>query len=446
MKTPLYLFVLCTWLCWQPACAQQWQRHDQDAKYATELLKPGTPAPDFTLKTPDGRKVKLSKQTKGHYTVLDFWASWCPDCRRDLPNLQRMYERFSPLGVQFVGVSLDTDAAAWQRAIGKYGIAYTQVSELKGKKDSEVARQYGVEWIPSMYLLDPDGKVQMGTVLSDKLEKTLYELLPDTFEVQSEHEKVSIDGDHGQLAARIQRPRLAQGEQCPMVILCHGFGGNKEGQMFDLLADSLSRNGIASIRFDFNGHGESEGDFQQMTIPNEIEDARHVFDYVRNLRYVSKIAIVGHSQGGLVASMLAGQMAKESEGEPRPIEGVVLLAPAATIPNDCIRGNFFGQNFDPFNPPEYLPLFGDHLRLGRAYITTALRLPVYETAIHYQGPAAIIHGTADQIVPCTYGSYYHLLWKNSDYYELEGQDHGFSQNIYHAMRLASDFLVRTLKK
>ena len=428
-----------------PASAQMPQ-HDLDAKYATELVKPGIVSPDFTLRTPQGKKLTLSKLSKGHYTVLDFWASWCPDCRRDLPNMQRMYERFAPCGVEFVGVSFDTDKDAWQRAIDKYGIRYTQLSDLKSMRESKVAADYGVKWIPSMVLLDPDGKVVLSTVLSDKLEKTLYERIPETFEVRSVRENVSIDGHHGRLSARIQRPELQAGEQCPMVLLCHGFGGNKEGQMFDLIADSLCRYGIASIRFDFNGHGESEGEFQQMTVPNEMADAKAVFEYVRDLRYVSRVGIVGHSMGGVVASMLAGQLSEEAgEGEASPLSSVVLLAPAATLRDDCVRGTIFGQSFDPLDPPEFLPLFGGRLRLGQDYLKTAFRLPIYETAAHYHGPAAIIHGTADRIAPYTYGLRYHQQWQGSEYYELDGQDHGFTQNIYHAMRLASDFLVRTLK-
>ena len=61
-----------------------------------------------------------------------------------------------------------------------------------------------------------------------------------------------------------------------MVVLCHGFGGSKDNQLFELIADSLQRHGIASVRFDFNGHGESEGRFQDMTVPNEIEDTKKV--------------------------------------------------------------------------------------------------------------------------------------------------------------------------
>lgn len=147
---------------------------DDDAKYATALVKPGTTAPDFTMKTIDGEVFQLS-DLKGKYIVLDFWASWCPDCRKDAPNLVRMYNEFHKLGVEFVGVSFDTDAAAWKAGVAKYEIPYTQVSELRKFHDTAISRVYGVEWIPSMYLIGTDGKVILGTVMSAKLEKALSE-------------------------------------------------------------------------------------------------------------------------------------------------------------------------------------------------------------------------------------------------------------------------------
>jgi len=407
---------------------------DFDSKYATELVKAGTHAPDFKMKTIDGKTFKLS-QLKGKTVVLDFWASWCPDCRKDAPEVVRMYKEYAPQGIEFVGVSMDTDMEAWRKACEQFGITYTQVSELKKFKETDIAKAYGVKWIPSMVVVDKEGKVALSTVLTYKVDKYLKELRPTGF--KPIRERVTIDGDHGKLQAVIQKPDLKPGQQCPMVVFCHGFGGTKEGPLFELITDSLQKHGIASIRFDFNGHGESEGKFEEMTVPNEINDAKKVIEYVRDLRYVSKIALVGHSQGGVVASMTAGEMGSD-------ISAVVLMAPAAVLRDDAIRGSTFGKQYNPLDPPEYVELWGPQ-RLGRNYIKTAFSLPIYETAANYHGPALIIHGNGDRIVPYTYGLRFHQQWKGSEYVLQEYFDHGFSQNIYRTTDIVSDFLLRTLK-
>ena len=431
------LFVL--WMAVAVSAQAQAPQADADAKYATELLKAGTQAPDFRMKTLDGKTFRFAKQTKGKYVMLDFWASWCPDCRKDIPNVQRMYEKFCPQGVEFIGVSMDTDRDKWKDAVEKYDIRYTQVSELVKFHDTQIASLYGVKWIPSMYLIDPQGKVVLATVMADKMERTLTELFAPKGKTFGTQESVSIDGAKGRLAAIIQKPVLQQGEQCPMVVLCHGFGGRKEGPLFEVIADSLANHGIASIRFDFNGHGESEGDFQQMTVPDDIEDARKVIEYVSDLRYVKSIAIAGHSQGGVVAAMTAGELGSED------IAAVALLAPAAVLRDDAIRGTVMGipQQGDPADPPEYIDLWGK--KLGRDYILTAQRLPIYRTAVRYHGPALIVHGTADRVVPYTYGERFNDIWAGSEYVELDGFDHGFSQNVYRACDIVSSWFIKTLQ-
>ena len=420
------------------AKAQFGPEPDFDAKYATELVKAGTQAPDFKMKTIDGKTFQLSK-LKGRTVVLDFWASWCPDCRKDAPEVVRMQQEYGPQGVEFVGVSMDTDVEAWRKACEKYGIRYTQVSELKKFKETDIAKAYGVRWIPSMVVIDREGKVALSTVLTYKVDKYLKELRPTGFKPQ--RERVTIDGDHGRLAAIIQKPELKQGEQCPMVVFCHGFGGRKEGALFELITDSLQKHGVASIRFDFNAHGESEGKFEDMTVPNEIVDAKKVVEYVRDLRYVSKVALVGHSQGGVVAAMTAGELAEAGES----VAAVALMAPAAVLRDDAIRGSTFGKQYNPLDPPEYVELWGPGQRLGRNYIKSAFSLPIYETAAKYQGPAFIIHGNADRVVPYTYGLRFHQQWKGSEFVMQEYFDHGFSQNVYRTTDYVTDFLLRTLK-
>ena len=422
--------------------AQFGPQRDMDSKYATELIKAGTPAPDFKMLTPEGKKFQFKKWAKGKTVVLDFWASWCPDCRKDAPEVVRLSQQYRQYGVEFLGISMDTDVEAWKKAIAQYGIDYPQVSELKKFKETDIAKAYGVKWIPSMVVVGPDGNVALSTVLTYKLDKYLKEQTTGTYVATPKGERVSIDGDHGKLSAIIQKPELQQGQLCPMVVFCHGFGGTKAGPLFELICDTLQAHGIASIRFDFNGHGESEGAFKDMTVPNEIEDAKKVVEYVRDLRYVSDLAIVGHSQGGVVAAMTAGQLSEEL-GEPA-FKAVALMAPAAVLREDAIRGNTMGKMYDPFDPGEYVELYGG-MKLGGDYIRTAFSLPIYETAAKYQGPALVIHGNADRVVPYTYGERFHQIWPKSEYVLQEYFDHGFSQNIYRTTDIVAQYLLKTLK-
>lgn len=158
---------------------------DADATYAAALLAPGTPAPDFTLATPDGAMVSLA-DLRGQYVVIDFWASWCPDCRKDLPAVKSLYERHASQGVAFVGVSFDTEKEKWTRCIEENGLAWTQVSPLQKWKTKHedgtqevlipVAEDYRVEWIPTMYLIDPEGRVALATVMVEKMARALASL------------------------------------------------------------------------------------------------------------------------------------------------------------------------------------------------------------------------------------------------------------------------------
>ena len=249
-----------------------------------------------------------------------------------------------------------------------------------------------------------------------------------------------IPGPNGKLVGEIQRPDKA--EKVPLVIISHGFTANKEGTLLTDVADALEKVGIASIRFDFDGHGESGGDFQDMTVPKEINDLKAIYSYALNLPYVESISLLGHSQGGVVTSMVAGDLGNKK------IKAIVLMAPAAILREDAIRGNTMGVTYDPLNPPEYveLPMPGKTLRLGREYIRTAFDLPIFETAEGYRGPACMIHGTGDQIVPYTMSLHYDHRFKKSELHLIPGEDHGFNKNRSEAVKIAVDFLSAQLLK
>lgn len=155
--------------------------NDLDAKYATNLLKAGTVAPEIALKTIDGKQFSL-KSLRGKYVVVDFWASWCPDCRKDAPNVVAMYNKFHKKGVEFVGVSFDTKSESWKSAVEKLGIPYTQVSDMKNMRESPVALAYNIKWIPTVYVIDPEGKVVLATVMSQKVDAYLTSVYPDCAE------------------------------------------------------------------------------------------------------------------------------------------------------------------------------------------------------------------------------------------------------------------------
>ena len=278
-------------------------------------------------------------------------------------------------------------------------------------------------------------------------------------------ELTTVQGDHGKLDVKIQTPDIlnitgkivkkkgkgkmieiskVNEQKYPLLVLCHGFGGDKEGKLFDCLVDSLNKKGIAVLRFDFNGHGKSEGNFEDMTVPNEIEDAKCILRYASSLPWVSEIALGGHSQGGVVSAMTSGQLAAKPEQDIKPISAVVLLAPAAVLRDDALRGNTFGKMYDPKNPPAKIEMWGGKC-LGGNYIRTAVCLPIYETAKNYQGPECILHGDADRVVPYTYGQRFHYLNKQSEWHLMTDADHGFGNQEEKSAHIASEFLAKVLK-
>lgn len=262
-------------------------------------------------------------------------------------------------------------------------------------------------------------------------------LLTTTFSISAKVEKLMIQGSHGKLSAIVQTPDLKPDQKCQLVILCHGFGGTKDenGGMMKAFADNLESLGYATIRFDFNGHGESEGRFQDMTVLNEIEDLKCVYDYASKLDFVEEISLVGHSQGGVVVSMTAGELGADK------VRRVVLLAPAAVLRDDAIRGNTMGKVYDPVNPPAEIPIWGNVI-LGGEYVRIARDLKIYDVACQYTGPVCLIHGTDDRIAPYSYSERYHREYKNSEYLLIDLDDHGFSKHFTMMLNLAVEFLTR----
>ena len=145
---------------------------DPDLQYGTELLKSGTPAPDFSLNDISGKPIKMSA-LRGRQVVLTFWASWCPDCRAEVPLLKDMEAASDPRRIVFVSVSFDRTFEAFKAYANEQNMGGILLYDPAGKKDSSVGAAYHIKWIPSLYLIDAEGKVVLGTVVADKIAKAI---------------------------------------------------------------------------------------------------------------------------------------------------------------------------------------------------------------------------------------------------------------------------------
>lgn len=248
---------------------------------------------------------------------------------------------------------------------------------------------------------------------------------------------IRIDGSVGKLFTIINRPPTSAKE--PLVIICHGFSGNCQTPFMTDLSESIVAQGMATLRFDFNGHGRSDGQFKDMTVLNEIDDLKEVIAWATKQSWVKDISLVGHSQGGVVVSMVGGELGDKI------VKAEVLLAAAAVLRDDALRGNTMGAIYNPWDfKGDYIELphspEAGALLLGKNYVQTAINLPIYETAANYDGPTLIIQGTHDQIVPYTYAERYHEKIKNSELKLVPDENHIFTKTQKETSMLVADWL------
>lgn len=141
-----------------------------------EKRKPGIQFHELSMKDPADKDVTLSQWVgKGNYVLVDFWASWCGPCRKEMPYVITAYEQFHPKGFEVVGVSFDQKKDAWINAIQQMGMQWPQMSDLKGWKCA-ASDLYGVSSIPSNVLVDPQGKIVAMDLRGEKLLNKLKEI------------------------------------------------------------------------------------------------------------------------------------------------------------------------------------------------------------------------------------------------------------------------------
>lgn len=209
----------------------------------------------------------------------------------------------------------------------------------------------------------------------------------------------------------------------PAVILFHGFTGTKlePHRMFLKISRALEKEGIASFRFDFLGSGESDGDFEDMTVMSELRQAHTILDYVKTHPSIdeNQIYVLGFSMGGLVASLLAGERNSE-------IAKLILLAAGGTIPQ--LSQQLRAQS--PYLNEKKVYDIGGNL-VSEQFFDELKDLVVWENAARFKQHVLLIHGTNDEAIPANASKLYkENCYPNATVQLIEGADHGFNSFVW----------------
>jgi peroxiredoxin len=140
--------------------------------------QPGSAAPEFTLKNRQGEAVSLS-DFRGKIVLLDFWASWCASCIASIPSLKELYEKYRDTGFEIIGISTDSDEAAWLRSIEQHELPWINLIDRStdGDMKNTISTDYSVVFLPTFIMVDKKGKILAKNLSIEEMER----LLNDSF-------------------------------------------------------------------------------------------------------------------------------------------------------------------------------------------------------------------------------------------------------------------------
>lgn len=204
-----------------------------------------------------------------------------------------------------------------------------------------------------------------------------------------------------------------------MFVMFHGFTGNKSEHAYHFrnISRLMSKEGYASIRLDFSGNGESDGEFKDFTFDTMISEAKQIIDFAFNYPKVEKVSLLGFSMGGGVSAIMAQEYGNK-------LSKLVLWSPSGNI-IQLIKNRFEnGVELENGNK-----LTGGYFELSKEMYESVCSGKYYpmENLDKYTNPVLLVHGRNDQAVPYLISMKYALKFYNSNVHIVNGAGHGYDK-------------------
>jgi peroxiredoxin len=179
---PLMMISFTTYLNSEPENREWYESLSQEAQdtYYGQTVKNeifpvgkiGSEAPVFKVKDARDNEITLTDLCKNkRYILIDFWASWCVPCRREIPNLKKEYSLYATKGLEIISISIDQQKSDWEKALKEENLQWPNFLDVTG-----IADLYGVRLIPTMYLISADGTIVGDNLRGEALSQKLAEL------------------------------------------------------------------------------------------------------------------------------------------------------------------------------------------------------------------------------------------------------------------------------
>lgn len=239
-------------------------------------------------------------------------------------------------------------------------------------------------------------------------------------------EEFYLTDDGIRLHAKLDRPEGL--EKTPLCIVVHGLTGHMEEPHLCAVSETMNDLGIATLRVELYGHGQSDGAFEDHDLAKWLHNLDTVTDYAKSLDFVTDLYLCGHSQGGLAVVIQAGR-------RPEEYKAILPLAPALMIPR-------LAKQF----PEDEIPdcFYSHEQRIAQGYILANRALDVDAAIRNYHGPVLLVQGMADTTIVPQDTVDAAKVYENATLVTIDGDTHCFDYHLDKVVEAVKEFMAKQL--